>query len=322
MKNRILVITVLLLSNLLSFAQKDTCKLGIYVNSIYDFKLDDKSYMVDFWMWQNYKNDSLNFENTQDITNSKTADFSHYTHEKKVAINWASQKCKAQMMHQWDVSNFPFDKQKLTIEIEDTEKDTSQLIYIADTLNSKIDPSFTTSEWNVENFTIKTEAKTYATTYGNPQLSGNSTYPKITAQICIKRNHSWLLLFKLLTGAYVAFLISSLVFFISSENQDSRFGLCVGGLFAAIGNKYITESVVPSSNTITLMDYVHNLTFGFILLIVVISIISLYLFESEDDRKRQLSLKIDRISFWTVLCCYVVINVLLVVFAYQHLQQC
>jgi hypothetical protein len=319
MKNRIRFTAILLLLSLLSFAQKDSCKIGIYVNSIYDFKIDDKSYMIDFWMWMNYKNDSLDFQNNQDITNSKSTDFSHYTKEKKGAINWASQKCKAQMMHQWDVSNFPFDKQKLTIEIEDTEKDTSRIIYVADKLNSKMDPGFTTAEWNIDSFTVKDQAKTYATTYGNPSLTGNSTYPQLVVEISIQRNHSWLLLFKLLTGAYVAFLISSLVFFISSENQDSRFGLCVGGLFAAIGNKYITESVVPSSNTITLMDYVHNLTFGFILLIVVISIISLRLFESEDSRKRELSLKIDKVSFWSVLFFYIMINILLVVFAFHHL---
>jgi hypothetical protein len=221
-------------------------------------------------------------------------------------------------MHQWDVSNFPFDRQKLRIEIEDAENDTTSMIYVADTLNSKLDPCFVTAEWDIESFTIKDQIRTYATNYGNPLLSGSSSYPQVVAEISIKRNHSWLLLMKLLTGAYVAFLISSLVFFVSSENQDSRFGLCVGGLFAAIGNKYITESVVPTTNANTLMDNVHNLTFGFILLIVIISIITLRLHQCEDKRKVNLSLKIDRISFWCVLISYVVINVALVIFALHH----
>jgi hypothetical protein len=318
MKNNIRCTAILLLLSFGSFAQKDTCKVGLYINCIYDLKLDDKSYMVDFWMWMNYKNDSLDFQNNLDITNSKDAGFSHYTKEKKAGMNWVAQKCRAQIRHQWDVSNFPFDRQKLRIEIEDTEKDTTRMIYIADKLNSKLDPCFITSEWNIESFAIIDKAKTYATNYGNPLLSGNSTYPQVVAEINIKRNHSWLLLLKLLTGAYVAFLISSLVFFVSSDNQDSRFGLCVGGLFAAIGNKYITESVVPTTNANTLMDNVHNLTFAFILLIVIISIISLKLHESEDPRKRELSLKIDRVSFWAVLLSYTVINVAMVICALRY----
>ena len=315
MKNKIQVIATLLMLSLVSFAQKDTCKIGIYVNFIYDFKLDEKSYMADFWMWMNYKNDSLNFQDNQDITNSKSIEFTHYSKEKKAGINWATQKCKAQVMHQWDISNYPFDRQKLRIEIEDTEYDTSQMIYVADKLNSKLNPGLVSSEWSIESFSIKDHVKTYSTNYGDPLLSGTSTYPQVVAEINIKRNHSWLLLMKLLTGAYVAFLISSLVFFVSSDNQDSRFGLCVGGLFAAIGNKYIIETVVPTSNANTLMDNVHNLTFGFILLIVIISIITLRLHESEDKHKRELSLKIDRVSFWAVLISYIIINILMVLFA-------
>ena len=104
-----------------SFGQKDTCSIGIYVNSIYDFRLDEKSFTADFWMWLNYNDDSLTFENGLEIPNSKSVEFSRFGVERKSGRTWASQKCKAQMMHQWDVSKLPFDKQQLRIEIEDSQ---------------------------------------------------------------------------------------------------------------------------------------------------------------------------------------------------------
>jgi hypothetical protein len=295
-----------------SFGQKDTCSIGIYVNSIYDFRLDEKSFTADFWMWLNYTNDSLTFEDGLEIPNSKSVEFSHFGVEIKSGKTWASQKCKAQMMHQWDVSKFPFDKQQLRIEIEDSQYDTSRLVYKADKENSRIDTTFNSNEWFIESFAINADIRTYETTYGNPELSGTSSYPRIVAEIIIRRNNSWLMLGKMLTGAYAAFLISCLVFFVSSENQDSRFGLCVGGLFAAIGNKYIVESVVPSSTTNTLMDNVHNLTFMFILLIVGIIIISLTLFESEDPHKKVKSLLLDKIAFFSIVALYGIINTMLI----------
>lgn len=312
MKDRVLLLIALIMLWLPAFAQKDTCTVGIYVSSIYDFKLDEKSYMADFWMWMNYKNDSLKFENVMELPNSKSSDFSHFFSEKKLDWNWATQKCKAQLIYEWDLSKFPFDKQKLQIEIEDSQYDTSRVIYQADTINSKIDTAFNSKEWIIENFSLTAGLKTYETSYGNPLLQGKSSYPRVIAEITIRRNNSWLMLLKLLTGAYIAFLISSLVFFISSENQDSRFGLCVGGLFAAIGNKYIVESIVPSSTTYSLMDNVHNLTFTFILLIVIASIISLHFFESGDLKKKQKSLKMDRVVFYSIVALYAVINVFLV----------
>lgn len=291
---------------------------GIYINNLYDFRVDDKSYMADFWTWVNYTNDSLKFENVQEITNAKAADFSHYTMEKWGRWNWAAQKCRAQLIHQWDVSRFPFDKQVLQIVIEDSQYDTSALVYLADHANSKIDSGINSGEWSIEHFSMKQTIRTYQTTYGNPNLAGKSSYPGITAEITIKRNNSWVKLVKMLTGVYVAFLISCIVFFVSLENQDSRFGPCVGGIFAAIGNKYIVESIVPSSTSNTLMDNVHTLTFIFILLIIIIITISLKLYESGDPVKKQQFLRIDKCSFYILVVLYTLINAGMIVYAVVH----
>lgn len=312
MKNRLLLLSVFLIISIFSYSQRDTCKVGIYLNSIYDFDMEGKSFMADFWVWMNYKNDELNFEDALELPRSKSSEFSHYSLEKKKDINWATQKCKTQIMYDWDVTKFPFDVQRLRIELEDAKYDTSQVIYMADADNSKMDGSFNSKEWQVESFKVEADQRTYKTTYGNPELSGSSSYPRVVAELVIRRNNSWQMLTKMLTGAYVAFLISCLVFFVSSENQDSRFGLCVGGLFAAIGNKYIVESVVPGSATNTLMDNVHNLTFSFILLIVGLIIVSLHLFESGDERKKKLSLKIDKWSFYSIVTLFFMINAFLI----------
>lgn len=315
LKKPFLLAIVLLLCGATVVAQKDTCKVGIYLNSLYDLKLDDKSFTADFWLWMLYKNDSLHFEEALDVPNAKSVTFSHFAMEDKAGMHWVTQKGNAQIKQDWDVSKFPFDRQYLHIELEDSKYDTSELIYVADTLNSKMDTSFNSKEWCLERFSLKNDVHTYNTTYGDPVLSGKSSYPRVVAEIQIRRNNAWRMLGKLLTGAYVAFLISCLVFFVSSENQDSRFGLCVGALFAAIGNKYIVESIVPSSTTSTLMDNVHNLTFMFILAIVCVIIVSLYLFESGDERKRKLSLKLDRWAFYTALMLYIILNIRIIYLA-------
>jgi hypothetical protein len=315
MKERTLLVVAFLCLAYISPAQKDTCKIGLYINSIYDFRLDEKSFMADFWMWMIYKDDSLRFEDNIEVKNSKTSEFTNFSTEKKATSNWTTQKCKAQIMHQWDVSRFPFDEQRLHIEIEDANHDTSSIVYAVDQSNSKLDQDAIQGEWYVVGYAIKDTIHTYATTYGNPDLAGTSSYPKIITEIALRRTCSWILLAKMLTGAYVAFFISCLVFFLSSANQDSRFGLCVGGLFAAIGNKYIVESMVPTSTTNTLMDNVHNLTFTFILLVVLISIISLNLYESDSPRKIALSKKIDQYSFYTIVSIFAIANAALILYA-------
>ncbi|MBC7905092.1 MAG: hypothetical protein H7Y27_16810 [Gemmatimonadaceae bacterium] len=311
MKTRVLLLSFLILS-FVGYTQQDTCKVGLYINSIYDFDLEEKSYMADFWVWMNFKNGALSFQEAIEVPNAKEVSFSQFSTEKKGDIFWFSMKGKSKIMHEWDVSRFPFDEQHLRIELEDAKYDGTQVTYVADTANSKIDSSFNSKEWQVKSFKVWSDKKVYGTTYGNPELKGSSSYPRLVSELVISRNNSWLMLLKMLTGAYVAFLISCLVFFVSSANQDSRFGLCVGGLFAAIGNKYIVESVIPTTTTNTLMDNVHNVTFMFILLIVGIIIVSLRLFESGDPKKHAKSLKLDKWAFVGVAAAYVLINIFLI----------
>ncbi|NBX51658.1 hypothetical protein EBT25_17420, partial [bacterium] len=102
----------------------------------------------------------------------------------------------------------------------------------------------------IQNIEFLSSTTNYNTSFGDIE-SSLTAVPKFEIIVTIKRLSSWLILFKLITGIIVAFLISSCVFWIKPINTDPRFGLCVGGLFAAIGNKYIVESIVPSTNELT-----------------------------------------------------------------------
>ncbi len=291
-----------------SFSQTDTAHVGLFITSLYDFSIDGKSFNTDFWLWINYNDDSLAFEEIVEIPDAKNYEYTMFSVEKKGNINWATMKCKAEMKKDWDVTDFPFDDQVLTITLEDSELDTTSLVYVADAANSKIDPQLKMNEWAFDSFTVNSMFHSYNTTYGDPELSGASTYPAITAKIYMHRTHSWLILMKMLTGVYVAFFISILVFFIKPSITD-RFGLCVGGLFAAVGNKYITESIVPATVTNTLIDNVHNITLLSILFIIAVSVITLRWDLHNDPKSYAYAKRIERVCFVVLTSLYVTLNI-------------
>lgn len=121
----------------------------------------------------------------------------------------------------------------------------------------------------------------------------------------LERKESYLVLFKLITGVLVAFVISCCVFFIKPYNIDPRFGLCVGGIFATIGNKYIIEGIVPSTNEVTMLDDIHNITLVFIFLIILISVITLHLHERGTPASRTIAKRIDMYSFFGIVISFV-----------------
>ncbi|MBN8584171.1 MAG: hypothetical protein J0M37_03685 [Ignavibacteria bacterium] len=308
--NKILSVILLLISlTVITRSADDTCKVGIYFNSLTDFNISDQSFSADFWMWFNYKNDSLQFNDALEVTNSKSSSFSNYAKMKKEGINWDMMKFNAVVFKEWDVSAFPFDKQKLTLHIDHTIYDTKRLAFITDEGNSAIDSNLVLSNWKIDSLAFYVNNQTYNTTFGDPVIKGSSTYPSVTADIYLTRENSWNTLFKMLTGVYVAFSIVLLAFFVKPSD---RLGLCVGGLFAAVGNKYIIESAVPSTVSNTLFDNIHNITFIAIFVILVVAVISFKWNETEKPEYITRAKKLDRISFYSVVAAYVLINTVLI----------
>jgi hypothetical protein len=310
----IVVLFCFLIFSNTTFAQKDTCKIGMYILSFTDFKIDDASYKVDFWLWFLYNNDSLEIKDAIDITNAKSVEFSNFSVEKRGGKNWAQVKCKAVINQSWDVTKFPFDRQELYIKLEHTTLDANEVVFIADSENSKIDSTFLFDDWNINSFKIKGMQRTYNTTFGDPVLKGSSIYPGVETEIVITRAHSNEILVKMLTGVYVAFSIALLGFLIKPSLAD-RLGLCVGGIFAAVGNKYIIESVVPSSTANTLLDSIHNLTFVAILIMIALTVVSLKWSDTEDEKMKAKSQRIDRISFAVLLVGFISANIILILSA-------
>jgi len=308
--NKILTAVLLLvLRNSFTRSADDTCKVGIYFNSLTDFNISDQSFSSDFWMWFNYKNDSLQFNDALEVTNSKSSSFTNYSKMKKDGINWDMMKFSAVVFKEWDVSAFPFDKQKLTLHIDHTIYDTKKLAFITDAGNSAIDSNLVLSNWKIDSLAFYVNNQTYNTTFGDPVIKGSSTYPSVTADIYLTRENSWNTLFKMLTGVYVAFSIVLLAFFVKPSD---RLGLCVGGLFAAVGNKYIIESVVPSTVSNTLFDNIHNITFIAIFVILVVAVISFKWNETEKPEYLAKAKRLDRLSFYSVTIAYILLNAFLI----------
>jgi hypothetical protein len=96
-----------------------------------------------------------------------------------------------------------------------------------------------------------------------------------------------------------------LVFFIKPIYVDPRFGLSIGGLFAAVGNKYVVDSNMPESIAFTLIDKIHDITFLYILLTIFLSLISLKIYDSANFKKQ---IKFDKIASLLIFLSYVIIN--------------
>lgn len=306
---RILVIVLLVTAWRVSFAQPDTVKVGAYMMSVHDINFHDKEYTARFWLWFLYKSKEFDFLKQLDIINAKQIDPPQLLQDSLEGKNYSMLKMKCTMKENWNVHDFPFDKQHLKIQIENTLFDKSALVFKPDVQGSKFDSDETLAGWDIKNFKVDAIDNVYETNFGDVRPGkDNQIFSAFIISMDIERN-AWGLFLKIFIGMYISFLIAMVSFVPQPSEFEPRFGLPVGGLFAAVGNKYIIDSILPESTTFTLVDSLHAITFFTIFAILNVSAICLKLV---DKGKQDLSDRINKIGAWAIGGCYFIANVVLV----------
>ncbi|MBS1557736.1 MAG: hypothetical protein JST69_03330 [Bacteroidetes bacterium] len=306
-----LCVVLLLAAHFLHAKSKpDTVKVGAFIISVHDINFHDQQFTVRFWLWFNYSNPKLDFAKQIDIPNAKDIEISSESVDTVNGKYWAQMRVKCTMKENWRVQDFPFDEQHLKIEIEDEEQDINSVVFVADKGNSRFDSIEALEGWRVDKFKVSTDKSIYKTSFGNPDPGHHiQTFSMFTIEMDIAREATGLFL-KVFLGMYFAFLIA-LVSFLSDTNElEPRFGLPVGGLFAAVGNKYIIDSLLPQSSQFSLVDILHSLTFLGIFGILTVSAIALKLHNHDQVTKAH---RVNKIGAAIVIVGYIVTNVYYIV---------
>lgn len=268
--NSLIVFIVLQSSPLL--AQKaipDTVYTGIYITSIHDIDFKQKEYSINCWLWLKYKNKDFDFMQNLEVPQAKSVAKSYSTLDTSGHKVYLLMKLQCVMKDSWKLNNFPFDRQKLRLSIENSQYDSESLVFAADTVGKHFDPRFVVNGWNIDSFKVSTKIKSYETAFGDPSLDKpHSEYGTFRVNIGIHRE-AMSLFWKMFIGMYLAFIIAYVCFFIHANSIESRFGLSVGSLFAVIGNKYVIDSALPETSSFTLVDTLHGVTLFFIFVIIV-----------------------------------------------------
>ncbi|HZX75386.1 MAG TPA: hypothetical protein VFE57_13245 [Cyclobacteriaceae bacterium] len=289
-----------------SCAQPDTVKVGSYLISVHDINFREKEYTARFWLWFIYDNPDFDFSTQLDIPNAKTIDPPEIIMDSIEGRSWAIMKMKATMKEKWNVRDFPFDQQHLKIQIENTLFDNNSLVFKPDIKGSQYDSEDALDGWVVSGFKVSTINNLYETGFGDSAPGRDKqTFSAFLIELDLHRDALGLFM-KIFLGMYIAFLIAVISFTPQPWELEPRFGLPVGGLFAAVGNKYIIDSLLPETSAFTLVDTLHTITFLGIFSTLVVSAICLKLY---DNDKKELCLKVNRVGSRVVVALYIIANI-------------
>jgi hypothetical protein len=265
-----LVVSLLILPANFIFSQnKKNVNVGLYIEDIHGIDYQDAKYEIVLWVWINSKDGTYNFEEELDIPNSTEMEISSILYDSTENGDYHSEcKLRATVLNKFDVQNYPFDKQKLKFCVEFSRYSTDEINITIDKKQSKMIPEYI-EDWITDDYKASVVSNDYGSNFGDLHTKESISYPGINLEINLERN-SWNLYYKSFITLFLSFCLASISLFYPNDHSEEKIGLIVGSLFTTVGNKYVTDDILPIQNSLNLSDKLHLLT------ILVITCIAAY----------------------------------------------
>lgn len=238
-------------------------KVGVFITNLFDVDFARQDVEAQFWIWFNHGDPAFDPRKDVEIVNARSADvLGSYRANVGDGKVWDQVKYSTVLDQNWNVANYPFDRQKIRILIESTEADARKIQFDADVEGTKLRRDLTLAGWRIENMKISAANELYETSYGDPTMSsmGPSIYPRVTVEVDVKRN-GWRLLLSTFIGFGLAIALAGIVLTSSAFRRLSdvidigaQLAVGTGALFSTIGSGYILQSGLPPTTEFSLAD--------------------------------------------------------------------
>lgn len=287
---------------------KTLVPVGIYVLKVPELDIRTNSYLADFYLWFRWPKDA-GFDPTQtfEFTNAvESWDF--YREALYVDALGAPRpelmpdgslyqvfRIQGRFQNPFDLRDYPFDRQVVRIELEDSESVVDDMEYVWDRDGQLFQAPLTIPGWTVAGASVDIDRVRYQTNFGDRRSSGgHDTYSLFRFSLDVERPLVGYLV-KTVLPISVVMLITFVVFFIELRYFEGRIGLAITGLISAVALQLTSASELPNVGYMVLLDKIYNLSYFVIFIALAESVIAV---KMNDAGKVLQAKRLDSVGFW------------------------
>jgi hypothetical protein len=256
-------------------------KIGAYLERIEDLDIKQSSWTYEFYLWFSWKPSEIDLMGKNDNLHKEEIPFSiingdiikankiEEVYDAKKDIAYIQYFVKAKNTQFFDVSLYPIDQHDLIIPIEHKWLDRTKMVFVPDTIDSKV-----SSRVNINGYEKESGVKliekphAYKSARGNPKLDPGYKVDFSQMRMSLRIYKGGLsVIIKLFIIMYIAVFVT----FIAPFSTDpSRY--TVGALFTTAGANYILAQKLPPTNSYTLAELLN--TFCMVIIIIMMSLLA------------------------------------------------
>lgn len=264
-----------------------TAPVGAFLTQLGDFDVQKKTFSASMWVWTVAHEGDRSVLDTLEFPNAVTVQTANTVRTPTAHGLWLQKKVVGTFRHAWDLRRFPFDRQHLVIALEESDRDTTELVYAPDTRNSSIDSDVRVPGWRITGARLTGATKRYQSTFGNPDLAPGaaSSYTRVEFAVdLVRTDHSGF--WKLTAAAFAAAGLALFSFFLhvgQTASVSPRFSMLAGSVFAAVVSMRSASGELGNVSNLTLVDEAHLAVLGYIFLATLAAIFSWYYVQKHGD---------------------------------------
>ena len=295
-----------------SAAEAAGCPIGVYVTSLRDLDPVGDSFGIDFWVWSVHPpgDDPLK---SMEFVNAKQIETRLERTTRRGDREWSRLKARATVLHDWNLTDFPFDRQTLTLDLGVAGSGAPASCGI-DRAGSGYDKRIAPEGWRIAAFDVERHTRKIATDLGDPARSGRSAQEHVLVTVELQRE-SVIGFVKLVAGVYAAIGIAMLSFLMAPNQAtvfSGRMALLVGALFTTVVNMQVGNSLLGYPEEVSLVDQIHIVALAYVFVAALMAVVSRQGYESGHKGRAR---RRDMISLFVFGASFLVFNAILIALA-------
>ena len=215
-------------------------EVGIWLVNVEKVDLAASSFKLDCYLWFNFNPSEISLSEVKEFEFINGAPTKY-----EIAVDeegYLEYRVRGDFIKAFDFSQYPFENQELSVQLEHKFLDSTQLVYVSD-VSSTIDPEATVSGWNIGSFETSINEHSY----------GTEEYSRFVSTVVLQRPTISAFIKSVLPISVIT-TIALLAFFISPTNFAQRIGLGVTTLLSATAFHLSLVNGIPPTGYLTFAD--------------------------------------------------------------------
>jgi hypothetical protein len=268
-------------------ASAQKVSIGFYPVSVYQLDMASNTYYIDTYVWLRWKGAidptaTIEFTNMVEEWGKQQESLLAETKVLSDGSSYQIMRVEGRFVQPFSLADYPLDKQKLSIMVEDTTNGVDVISYVIDAESSGIGESLQIPGWQLGGWSSKTFVHDYGSKFGEEATP--SSYAAAQFSIDISRPLSFFY-WKLLLPLFIVLSAALASLFIRPNDLDVRTALPAGALLTAIFLQKSYSDNLPDLGYLILMDKIYLVVYALIVLTLIRAIFAYRATINADDAK-------------------------------------